>query len=463
MKWRMLGAFTGIVGMVLLAQNIPLAGFLRASEREALLSSLQRDAFVIAGAAEDLLSGEDPNATLELLSSTVNQYSTASGAKVVVVDELGVAVVSSDPEEEPGRDYSNREEIGTALSGRPVSGERTSSTAGDLVYVAVPVLSGGLPEGAVRLTFPAEVFRDRADTKLGGIVIVGAISLLGAAIAAFFVSGTITSPIRRLQRSTERLAAGDFGERADPNEGAPEIRGLARSFNAMTERISGLLDQQRQFAGDASHQLRTPLTALRLQLERAAAMVDDDPAAARERIEAASMETERLQRLVEGLLMMARSEGAVADLLPLNVSRVAAERAEVWATFAEERGVRIATAVPGDLVALAATDALEQILDNFVDNALGVATHGDTITISARRVGQMVEVHVVDEGPGIDPEQIERAFDRFWRAADAPQGGSGIGLAIVRLLAGLSGGTAAVANRTDRSGLDAWVTLPSGD
>ena len=79
----------------------------------------------------------------------------------------------------------------------------------------------------------------------------------------------ITSPLRRLQRSTEKLAAGDFTERAE-REGAPEMRSLAPSFNSMTERISGLVDKQRAFAGDASHQLRTPLTALRLQLERAA-------------------------------------------------------------------------------------------------------------------------------------------------------------------------------------------------
>jgi len=460
-KWRMLGAFTGIVGMVLLAQNVPLASYLRDSERSVLLSSLQRDAFVLAGSAEDLLSGEDPDATVDLLASTVDQYSAQSGAKVIVVDARGVAVVSSDPDDGVGKDYSSRPEIQYALSGRPASGQRTSVSAGELVFVAVPVLSGGMPEGAVRLTFPAEVFEDRAQSKLGGIVLVGAISLLGAAIAAFFVSSTITSPIRRLQRSTERLASGDFSERADPHEGAPEIRVLARSFNSMTERISGLLDQQRQFAGDASHQLRTPLTALRLQLERAATMVDDDPEGARERIEAAGLETERLQRMVEGLLMMARSEGTIPELVAVDVAALADERAATWAPFAEERDVRLVTAVPTGLTAMAAPSALEQIIDNYIDNAVGAARPGDTILVSARKVADRIEVHVIDEGPGIDPGQVHRAFDRFWRAADAPQGGSGIGLAIVRHLAELSGGSAEIRNRTDRSGLDASVVLPA--
>lgn len=462
MKWRMLGAFTGIVGVVLLAQNVPLASYLRSSERAALLSSLQRDAFIIAGTAEDLLSGEDPRATLELLTSTIDQYSAETGAKVVVVDASGYAVASSDPTDEAGKDYSGRAEIDYALAGQPASGERTSTAVGDIVYVAVPVLSGGMPEGAVRLTFPAEVFEERAESKLGGIVIVGIISLVGAAIAAFFVSGTITSPIRRLQRSTERLASGDFDERAEADSGAKEIRSLARSFNSMTERISGLLDQQRQFAGDASHQLRTPLTALRLQLERAAAMVENDPGGARERIEAAGEETERLQRLVEGLLMMARSEGTSPDLHSVDVAQVVNERLETWSPYAEERGIRLVSEVSGDVRAMAAPLVLEQILDNYIDNAIGAARSGDTVLISARQSDSGIEVHIIDEGPGIDASQIDRAFDRFWRAPGAPQGGSGIGLAIVRHLAELSGGSASIANRTDRSGLDAWVTLPAG-
>src|SRR4029078_6792990 len=117
----------------------------------------------------------------------------------------------------------------------------------------------------------------------------------------------LLGPCRRVQRAAEPLAGGDFTSRAVIDEGAQEIRGLANSLNTMTERISTLVERQRSCAGDASHQLRTPLTALRLQLERAAVNIDVDPSAARRDIEAASQETERLQRMVEGLLMLARA------------------------------------------------------------------------------------------------------------------------------------------------------------
>jgi signal transduction histidine kinase len=461
MKWRLLAAFAGLIAVVLLTQDIPLTGYLRRIEFERLISSLERDAFILAGSSENVLSGEVNQSGATDLQSTVDLYAAREGAVVVVTDAKGRVVASSEEKNQPGEDFSNRPEIQSALSGTPASGERHSNTAGgNLVYVAVPVLSGADIVGSVRITFPSGVIDQRTSEKTRGLLLVGGISLLGAAIAAVFMANSITRPIRRLQRSTEQFADGDFSQRAVTTEGAAEIRSLATSYNTMTEQISGLLAQQQAFAGDASHQLRTPLTALRLQLERASSMIDDNPEGARERIEAATQESERLQRLVEGLLMIARSEGSVPTTERIDVSTLVRDRGEVWEPFAAERGVRLLTSAPGGLWVHAVPNALEQIIDNYVDNALGVATEGDTITIAATQRHQSVGVHVIDEGPGMKPEHLARAFDRFWRAPDAPHGGSGIGLAVVQHLATLSGGRAELRNRTDRNGLDASVVLP---
>jgi signal transduction histidine kinase len=137
------------------------------------------------------------------------------------------------------------------------------------------------------------------------------------------------------------------------------------------------------------------------------------------------------------------------------------ERAAVWEPFASERGITLLTSTPEGLVAHAVPNAVEQIVDNYVDNALGVAREGDTIYIVAMQHHDSVGVHVIDEGPGMKPEHLEHAFDRFWRAPDAPHGGSGIGLAVVQHLAQLSGGRAELRNRADRDGLDACVLLPT--
>ncbi|MCE9621964.1 MAG: HAMP domain-containing histidine kinase [Actinomycetia bacterium] len=464
MKWRLMIAFAGLIAMVLLAQDVPLATYLRRVESERLLADLRSDAFLLAGAAEDVLSGEATGSAIDL-HATVVAYAETEGGYVVVVDANGVLVESSDATDVIGTQFanSNRPEFNTALvSGQPNSGSRSSVDAGgDIVYVVVPVRSGLDVVGAIRITFPAAVIDQRANEKVRGLVLVGLISMLAAALAAIVIANTISSPLRRLRRSTEHLAAGDFTQRAIDNEGPPEVRSLARSFNTMTERIATLVGTQRAFVGDASHQLRTPLTALRLQLERAAAMVDDDPAGARARLEAASEETERLQRLVEGLLMIARSDGSRPELERVDVSALVRERAEVWGPFADERGVQLTIACPGGLAAMAVPNALEQIIDNYVDNAMNAVSAGGTITLSASRRNDSVSVHVADEGPGMPPEHLAHAFDRFWRAPNAPHGGSGIGLAVAHHLADLSGGSVELRNRTDRTGLIASVELPA--
>ncbi|MDO9173908.1 MAG: HAMP domain-containing protein, partial [Actinomycetota bacterium] len=260
MKWRLMVAFTGLIALVLLAQDVPLVNYLREVESERLRAELERNAFILGGASENLLSGEGDDVTVENLQQTVDVYATDQGARVVITDAAGLVVVASDPRDERGEDFSNRPEIESALRRVPATGERSSDTAGEnILYVAVPVLSGSSVEGAVRITYPSSVIDDRVNEQTTGLFLVFGISMAGAIVAALFMAGGVTSPLRRLQRSTEQLAAGDFSERADETEGPPEVRSLARSFNSMTERMSGLMEQQRAFAGDASHQLRTPL------------------------------------------------------------------------------------------------------------------------------------------------------------------------------------------------------------
>jgi signal transduction histidine kinase len=461
-RWRLIAAFVGVTIIVLAAQDIPLARYLRTVENERLVASVQRDAFILAGTSEDALTGEgsaeqqDPVA----LQNTVDIYATRTGASVVITDGAGLAVAVSGDEARQGDDYSTRPEIAAALAGNPTSGRRTSETlGGDLVYVAVPVLSGALPVGVVRVTYPASTIDDRVSTKVRGILVVGLISLSAAALAAALMATTIVRPLRRLQQATEQVAAGDFDSRATTDEGAPEIRGLATSFNSMTERISTLIDRQRSFAGDASHQLRTPLTALRLQLERAAVNLGSDPEAARNDIEAASEETERLQRLVEGLLMLARADQGAMATQTIDVADIVTERAAIWAPLADERGVTVAAGRISSLTARAVPGALEQIVDNYIDNALNVSRPGDEITVSALGVEGWASIHVIDQGPGMSDDQLQHAFDRFWRASNAGHEGSGLGLAIVRQLAEASGGDVALANRAG-GGLDASLRLP---
>ncbi len=457
-----MAVFVTITIVVLAAHDIPLAGHLRTVERDRLVTGLERDAFVIAGRAEETLetgTGRgDPG-----LQRIIDTYRSNSGARVVITDRAGIATSISDEEVAAGANYATRPEIASALAGSPATGERYSSTLGfRLLYVSVPVLSGDSVVGTVRLTYPAAEVGNRVATRVRGLLIVALISIITAAGAAAVLAGTFTRPIHRLRSATDRLAAGDLTVSAPTNEGPPEIRSLAHAFNAMSTRIQRQVDEQRAFAGDASHQLRTPLTALRLRLDQAAEMVDTDPAGTRLRLESARAETERLQHLVDGLLALARADGRTGFTEPIDIAVLARERAEVWSSLAEEQGVVLTAHAPDQAIALAIPGAVEQIIDNFIDNALAVTPPGGTIEVSveieqsgdATSTGDHVTLHVRDTGPGMTDEQLARAFDRFWRAGGSATTGSGLGLAIVAQLATASGAVATIARRPT-GGIDA--------
>jgi signal transduction histidine kinase len=182
-----------------------------------------------------------------------------------------------------------------------------------------------------------------------------------------------------------------------------------------------LIASQEQFVADASHQLRTPLTALRLRIEAG----DDD---------AALEEVARLGSLVDELLALARADASAEPAAPLRLDELARARVAAWEPLASERGVRIAVEASEPGTVNAGSARVEQIADNLLANALEVSQPGATITV--RVTG--TELHVVDEGPGLTRTQRERAFDRFWRAGRGP--GSGLGLPIARRLAELDGG-----------------------
>jgi len=457
MTWRFMLALMGVTAVVLAVLLIPISSYLAQSEHDRITTALERDAFVLAGRSEASL--ETPSAsTSAAISNLARRYRDSSaGARVVIVDSSGTAIVTSDDDPAAvGSSYLSRPEIANALGGQIASGTRYSQTLSlELLYVAVPVLNGDRVLGAVRLTYPAQVVTDASTAKLGGLAIVALTTVLLAGAIGWILSRSVTRPLRRLTELTERFAEGDVTVRAEERAGAPELRSLSRSFNAMAERLTMALDQQRRFAADASHQLRTPLTALRLRLERARQLIGVEPGESVARIAAAEAEADRLETLVEGLLQLSRSEGAITALSHVDVAAIARARVEQWRPLAEERGLALDYRGPDAAVVLAASSAVEQIIDNYLDNAMSVSGPGESIEVRLDHSLHSSTVHVLDRGPGMSQEGLERAFDRFWQGR-SDGSGSGLGLSIVRQLAQASGAEVAVRNRGG-GGLDASV------
>lgn len=452
MSRRLVASYLAIVAFVLLVLELPLGLTFADRERDELIADTERDARVLASLVEDTLetgSGPDPRAV-------ALDYAGGTGARVVITDVDGISLIDTDAPDGPSRDFSTRDEVAVALDGGVAAGIRGSETLGrDLVYVAVPVASSGVVHGTVRVTYPtSELDRRVRDNwlRLGALTVA---ILAAAGAAGYLLAQGVVRPLAHVRGGAHTIAAGDLGARVREDEGPPEVRELAASFNEMAARLEELVEGQRAFVADASHQLRTPLTALWLRLEGLEEACDDP--AIRADVEAASAEAARLGRLVEGLLALARAEGARAERVEVDAAAVALERADTWSSLAEERGVRIEASAPERAPVRAVDGALEQILDNLLANAIEVAPDGSAIDVVVD-VGPATTVTVSDRGPGMTEDQLGRAFDRFWRAPDAPPGGSGLGLAIVRQLARASGGDVAVRSRLG-GGLEVSVSL----
>ena len=166
----------------------------------------------------------------------------------------------------------------------------------------------------------------------------------------------------------------------------------------------------------------------------------DDEQPALEQVDAARDEIDRLQRLVDGLLVLARADNREQTTAPIDIARVAADRVEAWQPLADERDVTITLDAPGMAVAHAVASAPEQIIDNYLDNALEAVPEGGIIVVTVRGDQASVSLTVDDSGPGLPAEDRERAFDRFWRGSQEG-GGSGLGLAVVASLAQAGGGS----------------------
>jgi two-component system OmpR family sensor kinase len=349
-----------------------------------------------------------------------------------------------------------------------------------------PLLQGALPRGpstyrSISLRAPEGDWRLLATRARGidGVIIVARslepreeslqrllrellfaapLALLLACGAGYALASAALRPVEAMRQRAASVTASSPGRLPVPRS-RDEISRLADTLNEMLDRLHASLAHERRFVADASHELRTPLALLRTELDLALRR----PRTAAEltaALRSAAEETERLTRLAEDLLLIARGD---RSSLPLRRERIEANEildvaADRFARRAESLGATIevdrnGVVVDGD------PERLAQAVGNLVDNAL--AYGGRRIRLFAHAGGGVVELHVADDGPGFPESFIERAFDRFSRADDArSSGGAGLGLSIVALIGSAHGGTAAVENMPD-GGADAWIAVPT--
>ena len=427
MTRRLLLGYLGVALFVLVALEVPLGVQNERTQRQDLERKIEHDATTLASVAED---GVQTGSRTQLLTAArfAFDYAHSSGARVVIVDKRGLALIDTSTRVTGAESFASRPEIAKALNGGVASGTRHSNTLhANLLYVAVPVASGGKVHGAVRVTFRTSAVDSRIVRYWLMLAAIAAVVLAGAALVGVRLARFVTRPLRDLERAAAAVGAGDLDLRAPELDGPPEVRSLARVFNETVVKLGQLVRSQSDFVADASHELRTPLTALRLRLENGD-------------VENALREAERLGELVDGLLVLARADAGTAPAAVVDAGAVARERTEHWRALADEHGVTLAVSgAAGPVLVRAAPERLVQVLDNLLANALDAAPRGSAIGVSVQAGKPWAELRVRDAGPGLTADERARAFDRFWRARKGG-GGSGLGLAIVRRLVEADGG-----------------------
>ncbi len=378
---------------------------------------------------------------------------------MIVVDEQGRLVSDSAGEGLLGRSYADRPELRQALgTGRTAQGRRQSETLGqEVLYTAAPIVDEG-QLGAVRITQGVEAIDERVRRDVLGLAAVGLAALAFGLLFAWVLASTLSRPLRGLAAAARRVEAGDLEARAEPG-GASEQREVAEAFNDMTDRLERVLAAQREFVANASHQLRTPLTGLRLRIE-AAALKSDDPALSAE-LDAAEREAERLARLVTSLLALARDGERAGEPRPVSLAEAARAAAERWQAQATAGGANLVVLGDEDVVAAASDEDVAIILDNLIENALRYSPSDSPVAIRWHRDGDRAVLVVEDDGPGLAAGEEAHVFERFARgSAGRGASGSGLGLPIVATLARRWGGAASIRSRTS-GGAQARIELPA--
>jgi signal transduction histidine kinase len=437
--------------LALIAFGVPLGVSLRDRVDSEVRGQARSQADVVAASASELLGARQRDALRRLVDVSAESVR----GRVIVVDRRGRLLVDS-AGSPAGRGYADRPEVRAALHGHATQITRSSTTLGaEILATAVPVLELGRIHGAVRVTQSVAAVNRAVRSSIVGLALLGGVVLLLGLGAGALIARQISLPIRRLDLAARQVSGGDL-DTVVAVEGSSEQRSLAHAFNEMTRRIRRLMRSQQDFVADASHQLRTPLTGLRLRLENLGDRLRGDRPA-HEEVAASIGEIDRLSLIVDELLILSRAGEHELPGERVDLAGAAGRAAERWSGAAREHGIDLSASSEAPASTWCAAVDLDRSIDALLENAILYSPRGSSVTIAS----SPGRIEICDEGPGLAPGEEEGVFERFSRGSAGRRGpsGTGLGLPIARDLTRQWGGDVTLSNR-DGAGLRAVIEVP---
>ncbi|MDX2591874.1 MULTISPECIES: HAMP domain-containing sensor histidine kinase [Streptomyces] len=462
MRTRLLPLLIVLMAAVLLALGVPLAVSVAAGEQQRVVVDRIDDTARFAALAQyvtDAPSGSRrtaPDERQETLRRELDSYYGVYGIRAGVFYRNGSAMANAPGDWLVPQTGEVREAFGEALlSRRSHDPRQVWPWQRSRLIVASPVIRDGDVVAVVVTDSPTGQMRSRI---LRGWLLIGAgeiAAMLLAVGAALRLTGWVLRPVRILDATTHDIATGRLKSRVAVGGGPPELRRLARSFNEMADNVEDVLEQQRAFVADASHQLRNPLSALLLRIELLALELPEG----NEEIASVRTEGKRLAQVLDDLLDLALAEHTEADLAVTDIGALTEERVAAWSPAAAAKDVRLAGDCP-PTTGWADPITLSSALDAVIDNAVKFTPEGGTVDVAVSSDGAATTVVVTDTGPGLTDDELARVGDRFWRSGRHQNvKGSGLGLSITRTLLAAGGGSITYAHH-EPSGLRVTVSVP---
>ena len=388
--------------------------------------------------------------TEENVAAAMSVVEETGLSRVLVTDGAGRVLYDTRETDTAVGDYALYTEIVQALMGN----DAFSCTYEDGAFrsrASSPVLYQNQIIGAVYAyefdTEQAALLAGLQENLLRLSGIIGAVVL----VLSLILSKAFTRKIRQLLTAIRQVREGAYSHRAEI-KGHDEIAQIGHEFNSLTDRLQITENARRRFVSDASHELKTPLAAIRLLTDSILQTENMDAETTREFVADIGSEAERLSRITEDLLRLTKLDsGVVEETVSVDVLPVLEQVVRLQSIVAQEKGLDLTYAAEGNCVVRATQDEVHQVIYNLTDNALKYSSKG-TVAVALKQTDGKVILTVEDQGPGIPEEDLERVFDRFFRvdkARSRAAGGTGLGLAIVSDTVRRRGGTVWAKNRPE--------------
>jgi signal transduction histidine kinase len=466
MRSRLLPLLIVLMAGVLLALGFPLAASQAAAQQQRVVVDRIDDTTRFAALAQFVTARDEQSAVdpvnaerLHTLRTELARYEQLYGIRAGVFYRDRTAMAAAPANWRVPASGELYDAYESALLGRRAHDPQQVWPWQDrLLAIASPIVRDGDVVAVVVTDSPTGALRSRI---LHGWLLLAAGELAAMAIAVLFAVGLTTwvlRPVETLDRVTHDIATGRMKSRVGAAGGPPELRRLVRSFNEMADNVEAVLDQQRAFVADASHQLRNPLAALLLRIELLGLALPEGNTEA----ESVKEEGHRLAQVLDDLLGLAVAESSGSHLAVTDIAELARVRTDAWRPVADRAGVAMEFAAPKDAPVTGWADALalSSAMDAVIDNAIRFTPGGSSVWVRIALYGEHVAIAVADSGPGLDDDELARVGDRFWRSARHQNvQGSGLGLSIARALLSHCGGAIDFGHR-EPHGLEVTLTVP---